>query len=198
MNYDALRESIEEVLAQTRQNHVNNLGVPFRVIYYSVKENGECEQSPSSSIFKDMKWGMISISYCPGNDYKGWPYEKLDRYFVSNDGLISTCLVFDDLKLTDTRIRSNNGTPLYSAKSRKPEEFMPELDKVLPIIHGCRTEEEANMLIEIDKKNAMDEKDTRSDMVEMLMKEISRLKEVVSDYEKKIEEIRSILFRDEG
>lgn len=197
MDYEALRESIQEVLAQTRQNHVNNPYRTFRVEYYSVKESGECVQSASSSIFEDMKWGMIYVHYCPGTNYNGYFEGKLDKYFVSKEGLISTCLVFDDLKLTDTRIKSNDGTTIYSAQSRQPEEFMSELDKVLPIIHGCRTEEEANMLIEIDRKNAMDEKDTRRDMVEMLMKEISRLKEVVSDYEKKIEEIRSILFRDE-
>ena len=117
---------------------------------------------------------------------------------MSNDGLISNNLVFDDLKIKTNRIESKEGIVLYSAKSSQPEEIMLELDKVLPWLHGCRTKEEADMLIEIKDKNAVDEKDVRRDVVEILMKEISRLKEALSDYEKKFEEIRSILLRNES
>ncbi len=117
---------------------------------------------------------------------------------MSNDGLISNNLVFDDLKIKTNRIESKEGIVLYSAKSSQPEEIMLELDKVLPWLHGCRTKEEADMLIEIKGKNIEDEKDGRRDMVEVLMTEISRLKEALSDYEKKIEEIKSILLRNES
>ena len=178
MNYETLKESINEVLAQIRLKHVPNLYAPFGVEYYAIKENGECIQSPSSNIFENMKWGMIRIDY---------------RYFVSNDGLISNNLVFDDLKIYAYRIESKDGTVLYSANSNQPEEALLELDKVLPWLHGCRTKEEADMLIEIKGKSGVEEMDNRQDMVEVLMKEISRLKGVVSDYEKRFEEIRSII-----
>ena len=201
MDYEALKETIKEVLDQTRQKHIVNAYVTFHVTYYSVKENGECVQSASSSIFEDMKWGMIYVYYCPGKNYRGYFEGELDRYFVSNEGLISTYLVFDDLKLAingvGSRIESNDGTILYNAQNTEPEKIMSEVDKVLPIIHGCRTREEANMLIEIERENAMEEKDSRRDMVEILLKEISQLKEKMSSYEKKIEEMRLILLRDE-
>jgi hypothetical protein len=54
---------------------------------------------------------------------------------VSNDGLISNNLVFDDLKIKTNRIESKEGIVLYSAKSSQPEEIMLELDKVLPWLH---------------------------------------------------------------
>lgn len=198
MNYEALKESINEVLAQTRLKHVTNSHVTFRVEYYAIKENGECVQSASSSIFEDMKWGMLYVHYCPGTNYRGYYDGVTDKHFVSNDGLISNNLVFDDLKIKTNRIESKDGIVLYSAKSSQPEEIMLELDKFLPLLHGCRTKEEADMLIEIKGKNVEDEKDGRRDMVEVLMKEISRLKEALSDYEKKFEEIRSILLRNES
>ena len=193
MNYETLKESINEVLVQIRLKHVPNLYAPFEVEYYAIKENGECIQSPSSSIFEDMKWGMIRIDYSLGTNYRGYYERETNRYFVSNDGLISNNLVFDDLKIYAYRIESKDGTVLYSANSNQPEEALLELDKVLPWLHGCRTKEEADMLIEIKGKSGVEEMDNRQDMVEVLMKEISRLKGVVSDYEKRFEEIRSII-----
>ena len=186
------------MLAQTRLKHVTNSHVTFRVEYYAIKENGECVQSASSSIFEDMKWGMLYVHYCPGTNYRGYYEGETDKYFISNDGLISNNLVFDDLKLKIFWIESKEGTILYSAKSSQPEEVLSELNMILPLLHGCRTKEEADMLIEIKGKNAVEEKDDRRDMVEVLMKEISRLKEALSDYEKKFEEIRSILLRNES
>lgn len=197
MNYEALKESINEVLRQTHLKHVPNSYVTFSVKYFAIKENGECVQSVSSSIFEDMKWGTLYVHYCPGTNYRGYYEGETDKYFISNDGLISNNLVFDDLKIKTNRIESKDGIVLYSAKSSQPEEIMLELDKFLPLLHGCRTKEEADMLIEIKGKNVEDEKDDRRDMVEVLMKEISRLKEVLSDYEKKFEEIRSILSKKE-
>ena len=193
MNYEAIKGSINEVLAQTRLKHVPNSHVTFSVEYYAIKENGECVQSVSSSIFENMNWGMIHVHYCPGTNYRGYYDGKIDKYFVSNDGLICNNLVFNDLKLKIYWIETKDGSILYTAKSSRPEEAMSELNKILPLLHGCRTKEEADILIEIKGKNPVEEKDARRDIVEVLMKEMSRLKEVVSDYEKKFEEIRSIV-----
>lgn len=64
-----------------------------------------------------MKWGILYVHYCPGTNYRGYYDGVTDKHFVSNDGLISNNLVFDDLKIKTNRIESKEGIVLYSAKS---------------------------------------------------------------------------------
>lgn len=191
MSYN-IQKPVNELFNRYLRKHVHNKYTTFELDFYAIKEDGSCVKSESSIIFEDMSWGMIIVHYCPGINYKGFFDSKKEKLYISKDGIISDSLQFGNLIIKSDQIETIDGTTLYSPIIYEIEDVMVELNKVLPYLHGCRTMEEANMLLEIrnlDKK----EQDDRREIIDTLIEEIKRLKGIVSEYEEKFDEIKTIL-----
>jgi len=202
--YNQLVEEINYAIDEKRRLHVDNKYVAFSAKFYAVCNN-TVTVSPSMSVFKDSQWGYMTITYWDGAGYT-WGHEKSKETecFISPEGhLCYDKINLDNICISTSRWENNfvmhtyyyvctidGGKVLFNTKGEKPiKDSLNEFVPYIPILQGCRSEEEAEMLIEIKANHQ--EKNSREEMVDVLMEEIKRLKDKVNEYEKIFDEIRA-------
>lgn len=192
-NYEMKRNINSYVSDIKTRNHIDNPYVPFSVDYYVVKSNNEVIVSPSDSVLNDFEWGLIAIYYCYGRNYRGYYEGRYDLNFITKEGIIVPKLRVNDLEVhSDLRIYSTDNQFLY-APADKPsrEDEIQDICKIIPIIQGCKSKEQADMMISIKKKYSENSND--ENIINTLMEEISRLRKIINNHEKRNEQILSLL-----
>jgi len=191
--YNQLSNNISELVEQFRNKHKQSYYVSFSYGFYAVADN-DVIASPQKGVLRDCQWGYVWFSYFSGEfGLNRYPKSTERGFFVSPDGYVCESLSLGNIIVSKwyghLKINTLDGNPLYYTKEEKTQEAMREILPYIPLLQGCRSEEEAKMLIEIKANHQ--EKNSREEMVDVLMEEIKRLKDKVNEYEKIFDEIRA-------
>jgi hypothetical protein len=195
-SYDLKKIVNSYVSTVKTRNHIDNPYVHFSVTYYVVKSNNEVIVSPSDSVLSDFEWALIFIVYCHGQNYRGYFDSASDTNFITKEGIIVPKLRVGNLEVhKELQLCSIDNQFLYSPEnSLSREDKIKDICKIMPLIQGCRSFEQADMIISIKRKST--ENSEEENVVNTLMEEIRRLRTVISNYEDKFEQIKGLLSLD--